>query len=74
VFELLLKMNKSPGGLDQALEEIRIARISFQPQLLQDIVRCVVVLFIPAAEKRAVKWVVCDVRLTQSSIVTIEVS
>ena len=61
VFESLLKMKEGAGSLDQSLKKIRIARFGFEPQLLQDIVRFVVALFIPAVEKRAVKRVPCNV-------------
>jgi len=70
VFESLLKMNKSARCLDQSLEEIRVARIGFQPKLLEDIVRFVITLFVPTTEKRAVKRVLCGVRLTRIDIVT----
>src|SRR6266540_3789742 len=74
VFELLLKMNKSARCLDQSLEEIRIARIGLQPKLLEDVVRFVITLFVPATEKCAVKRVLCDVCLTRIDIVTTQLS
>ena len=70
VFESLLKMNKRARCLDQSLEEVRVARIGLQPKLLEDIVRFVITLFVPTTEKRAVKRVLCDVRLTGIDIVT----
>ena len=61
VFESLLQMHKCAGSLDQSLKKIRIPRFGFEPELLKDIVRFVVALFIPAVEKRAVKRVPCNV-------------
>src|ERR1041384_180760 len=69
VFESLLQMHKRAGGLDQSLKKIRIARFGFEPELLKDIVRFVVTLFIPPVEKRTVKRVLCDVRLSRIDIV-----
>ena len=63
VFELLLKMNESAGRLDQPFEIVRIARFGLEPKLLQDIMRLVIMFFVPAVEKRTIKWVSCDVRL-----------
>ena len=74
VFKLLLKVDKGARCLDQSLEEIRIARIGLQPKLFEDIVRLIVALFVPATEKRAVKRVLCDVRLTGIDIVTTQLS
>ncbi len=74
VFESLLKMNKSAGGLDQSLKKIRIARFRFEPKLLKDVVRFVITLFVPATEKRAVKRVLCDIRLTRIDIVITQLS
>ena len=57
LLEIFLEMNKTARGLDQAFEEIGIGRIGFDPKLLEDIVRLVVALFIPASEIGAVKRV-----------------
>ena len=48
---LFLQMHKSTRGLDQPFEVIRVVRFGPQPEMLQDIVRFVVALLIPAAEK-----------------------
>src|SRR5438445_2312486 len=74
LFELRLKVNESAGCLDQSLEEVRVARIGLQPKLLEDIMRFVIMLFVPTTEKRAVKRVLCDVRLTGIDIVTTQLS
>jgi hypothetical protein len=59
MFEPFLKMNESPGGLDQSLEEIRVVRFRLEPKVLQNIVRLIVTLLIPATEKRTVIGVCC---------------
>ena len=63
VFESFLKMNESPSRLDQSFEIVCIRRFSLEPKLLQDIVRLVVTFFIPAVEKRAIEWMLCNVSL-----------
>src|SRR5207249_10622027 len=68
MFELLLKMNKTASGLDQSLEEIRIARIGFQPKLLENVVRLVVTLFIPTVEKCLIKWILCHIGLGEIDV------
>jgi hypothetical protein len=54
MFEVLLQMNKRAGRLDQSLEEICVGRFTVEPKLFQDIVRFVVLLFVPAMKKPAV--------------------
>ena len=60
VLEIFLQMNESTSGLDQPFEKIRIVRTSFQPKLFQDIVRFIVMLFIPTLKERQVKWMILD--------------
>ena len=74
VFKSLLKVNKSARCLDQSLEEIRITRIRLKPELLEDIVRFVITLFVPATEKRAVKRMLCDFCLTRIDAVRAQLS
>ena len=56
MFELLLQMNKSAGGLDQALKVLRVGGSSrrLEPDLLENIVGFIVTLLVPAVKKRAV--------------------
>jgi hypothetical protein len=61
MFESLLQMNEGAGSLDQALEKIRVAGASFQPKLLENIVRFIITLLVPAQEKGAIKWMLCHV-------------
>jgi hypothetical protein len=53
---MFLEMDECPGRLDQPLEVLGILRRDAfaEPDLLQDIVRFVVSLFVPAPEKSAV--------------------
>ena len=44
-------MNKSPGRLDQSFEKVRVLGLRLEPDLLQNIVRFVVALLIPALEE-----------------------
>ncbi len=61
MLEIFLKMHKSAGGLDQSFEKNIVLGVAIEPKLFQDIVRFVVTLFVPAAKKRAIKWVVRNV-------------
>ena len=62
MFELLLQMNKGAGRLDQAFEILRIVGSGrlLEPDLLENIVRFVVTLLVPAAKKRAVIRMIGD--------------
>src|SRR4026209_1683979 len=53
-FEMLLQMHEAARGLDQTLKVIRVARGRLQPEMLEDIVRFVVALLIPAAKEPAI--------------------
>jgi hypothetical protein len=74
VFESLLKMDERASGLDQSLEEIRIVRFVFEPELLQNVMRFVIALFIPAVKKCAVKGVVRNIGLVQIQVVVTQLS
>ena len=65
MFEPFLQMNEGAGRLDQALEKIRVAGFRFQPKLLENIVRFVIPLLVPALKKGAIKWMLRDVRLVR---------
>jgi len=69
MFEPFLQMNEGAGRLDQALEKIRVARVRFQPKLLENIVRFIVMLLVPAPKKTAIKWVRCNIGLGRIDIV-----
>jgi hypothetical protein len=62
MFELLLQMNKSAGGLDQAFEILRVvgSRRLLEPDLLENIVRLIVTLLIPATKKCTIIRMVGD--------------
>ncbi len=61
--EIFLEMNEGARRLDEPFEKLVVIRIGVQPKLLEDIVRFVIPLFIPALKKGAIKWVLRDVRL-----------
>jgi hypothetical protein len=63
MFKALLKMNESASRLNQSFEIVCIGRFGLEPNLLQNIMRLVITLFVPAMEKRAIKWVLYDVGL-----------
>ena len=58
VFEIFLQMDKRARSLNQSFEKIIIVAVAIEPNLLQDIVRFVVTLIVPATKKRAIKGVV----------------
>jgi hypothetical protein len=62
MFELLLEMNKGAGGLDQAFKILGIIGSGglLEPNLLENIVRLIITLLVPAAKKRAVIWMIGD--------------
>ena len=60
MLKIFLEMNECAGRLDQAFEKIGIARSCFQPKLLEDIVRFIIALFIPAMKERTIKWMLRD--------------
>src|SRR5262249_18612693 len=63
MLEALLKINESPSRLDQSFEVVCIGRVALEPKLLQDVVCLVVTFFIPAVEKCAIEWMLCNVPL-----------
>lgn len=54
MFEVFSEMNEGAGGLNQSFEIIGIRRLGVEPKLFQDVVRLIVVLFVPATKKRAI--------------------
>ena len=58
VFEIFLQMDKCPRGLDQSFEEIIIVAVAVEPNLLQNVMRFVVALVVPAPEVGAIKRMV----------------
>jgi hypothetical protein len=54
MLKVLSQMNERARRLDQSLEEICVGRFTVEPKLFQNIVRFVVLLFVPAMKKRAV--------------------
>jgi hypothetical protein len=58
---LLLQMNKSACCLDQTFEVIRILGLRPKPKMLEDVVRFVIALLIPAPEESQVTGMVRDI-------------
>ena len=54
MLELLLQMNESTCRLNQALEILRVVGLRLQPDLLENVVRLIVTLLIPALEECAI--------------------
>ena len=57
---LLLQMDETAGRLDEPLEIICVLRFRPQPEMLEDVVRFVVALFIPATKKAKVTGMLRD--------------
>ena len=70
MFEALFKVNERAGRLDQPFEEVCVGRFGVEPKLFQDIVRFIVLLFVPATKKRAVIRVFFHVCLARACIFT----
>src|SRR4029077_16093470 len=56
-------MDERARRLNQPFEEICIGRIRFEPKLLEDIVRLIITLLVPALKKSAIKRMLCEARL-----------
>ena len=59
--KLLLQMHEPARRLNEALKKIRVLRIGPQPEMLEDIVRFVITLLIPAAKEADVTRMLCDI-------------
>ena len=57
MLEVFLQVNERSGCLNQALEKIVVGRVLFKPHLLQDVMRFVVLLIVPALKIGAVERV-----------------
>ena len=60
MLKVFLEMNKSPRSLDQSLEKIVVVGVSVEPEMFEHIMSFIVALFVPAAKKCAIKWVIRD--------------
>ena len=63
LLEIFLEMNESARGLNEAFEKIVVLCIRVQPELLENIMRFIVALLVPAPKKSAIKWVLRDIGL-----------
>jgi hypothetical protein len=57
---LLLQMDKAARRLNKPLEVIGVLRPGAQPEVLQDIVRFVITLLVPATKKTEITGVLCN--------------
>ena len=62
MLEMFLEMNEGARRLDEPFEKLVVIRIAVQPKLLENIVRVVIPLLVPALKKGAIKWMFRDVR------------
>jgi len=62
MLEMFLEMNEGARSLDEPFEKLVVIRIAVQPKLLENIVRVVIPLLVPALKKGAIKWMLRDVR------------
>ena len=63
MFEIFLEMDEGARGLDEPLEKMVIICIGVQPKLLENIVRFIIPLLVPALKKGAIKWMPYDIGL-----------
>jgi hypothetical protein len=62
MLEMFLEMNEGARSLDEPFKKLVVIRIAVQPKLLENIVRVVIPLLVPALKKGAIKWMFRDVR------------
>jgi len=63
MLEIFLEMNKGASGLDEPFEKMVILCIGIQPKLLENIVRFIISLLVPALKKGAIEWMPYDIGL-----------
>src|SRR5207248_11039555 len=63
MLEIFLEMDEGARGLDEPFKKRVIVCIGAQPKLLENIVRFIIPLLVPALKKRAIEWVLCDIGL-----------
>jgi len=68
ILELLPKMNESASCLNQSFKIVCIGQFGLEPKLLKHIMRFVITFFIPAMEKRLIKWMFHNVSLVRIDI------
>jgi len=74
MLEIFLEMNESACGLDQSFEKMVIVCTGVQPKLLENVVRFIIPLLVPALKKGAIKWMPCDISLVWIDIFSSELS
>lgn len=61
MLEILLEVDKCPGGLNQSLEKIVIGGLGVEPKMLEHVVGFVVMLIVPAPKISAIERMPSDV-------------
>ena len=74
MFEIFLQMHECACGLDQSLEKIIVGSVVVEPKLLQNIVRLIVALFVPAMEIGPIIRILRHLAGTRSDIVALELA
>ena len=74
VLEIFLEMNEGARGLDEPFKKMVIVCIGVQPKLLENVVRFIIPLLVPALKKGAIKWMLCDLDLVWIAIFSSQLS
>ena len=74
MLEVLLQMHECARGLDQSLEKIIVGSVVVEPKLLQNIVRLIVALFVPAMEIGPIIRIFRHLAGARSDIVALELA
>jgi hypothetical protein len=61
LLEVFLQMNEGPSRLNQAFEKIIVVSVAVQPKLLENVVRFIVMLLVPALKICTVEWMRRDI-------------
>src|SRR5437773_8222420 len=72
MLEIFLEMNEGARGLDEPFKKMVIACFGVQPMLLENVVRFIIPLLVPALKKGAIKWMLCDFDLVWIVIFAIQ--
>ena len=60
MFEIFLEMHECACCLDEPFEKIIVVGVGADPEMLQDIVRFIITLVVPAPKIRAIERMICD--------------
>ena len=74
MLEIFLEMDEGARGLDEPFKKMVIVCIGVQPKLLENVVRFIIPLLVPALKKGAIKWMLCDLGLVWIAIFSSQLS